>query len=288
MKNMKKIALLAVAALVLFSCVSKKSADRVEAERDELAREVAVKDSLIDDVFTSLNSISENLYAITTRENIVTSNVSGEIGVDQKTRISEDIAAIDLLLQENRATIQRLKNSTEGLRRANARIQELERLVENMTVQVAQKDADLASLRERLAALDIEGETLTQQVNTLSVDKAGLEATVALQTDALNEVYYIVGEDKELIDAGVVYKSGIFGRTMKVVNNYDLGKFTRVDRTGVDEIFVGHRKVTIVTTHPEGSYELVEGERGLVESIRIRDKARFWESSKILVVSYKK
>ena len=45
--------------------------------------------------------------------------------------------------------------------------------------------------------------------------------------------------------------------------------------------------MTVVSTHPEGSYELVTDGSKSVEKLLITDPVRFWESSKVLVVSYK-
>ena len=63
--------------------------------------------------------------------------------------------------------------------------------------------------------------------------------------------------------------------------------FTQADSRLLSEIPVGHRKVTVVSTHPEGSYELVTDGSKSVEKLLITDPVRFWESSKVLVVSYK-
>ena len=39
--------------------------------------------------------------------------------------------------------------------------------------------------------------------------------------------------------------------------------------------------------HPEGSYELVTDANKVVEKLIITDPVRFWESSKILIISCK-
>ena len=52
------------------------------------------------------------------------------------------------------------------------------------------------------------------------------------------------------------------------------------------EVPVGQKRVTVVTTHPEDSYRL-EGDGKVVSRLVITDPARFWESSKVLIVSYK-
>ena len=55
----------------------------------------------------------------------------------------------------------------------------------------------------------------------------------------------------------------------------------------LSEIPVGHKRVTVVSSHPEDSYQLVVDADKNVEKLLITDPARFWETSKTLIVSYK-
>ncbi len=291
---MKNWLVVVAALLSLASCTGKKSPDRLHEERDSLALLVTEKDSIIDDVFSSINLIAENLNAIKTRERIVTTNTNGEISKEQRAQINEDIAAIGELLEQNRATIERLKGSTERLRQANVRIQELERLVDNLTRQIREKDADIETLKGELDRLHIRVTELTATVDTLHSGMAGLseenrtlESTVAEQGDRLNTVYYIVGSDRELIRDGIVVKSGGIGRTMVLSNNYDLSKLTRVNKENVTRIAVGEKRVTIVTPHPAGSYELIMSDRNTVDELVIKDPEKFWETSRVLVIAYR-
>jgi len=50
---------------------------------------------------------------------------------------------------------------------------------------------------------------------------------------------------------------------------------------------IGHKKATLVSSHPAGSYEFVMNDSGVFESLVIKDKSKFWEYSKVLVISYK-
>ena len=43
----------------------------------------------------------------------------------------------------------------------------------------------------------------------------------------------------------------------------------------------------LVSSHPAGSYEFVMNADGVFEELQIKDKTKFWEYSKVLVVSYK-
>lgn len=291
---MKNILILLLVLSSVFACVSKKSADRLAKDNDSLAMVVAAKDSLINDVFLSINLISENLEAIKMRENIVTANTTGDISKEERVQINEDIAAIGDLLAQNRETIERLKSSTEKLRAANVKIQELEHLVQTLTRRLADKDADIAAMKEELVKMHVEVDELNAAVgnlhtnaNRLNENNSKLESVVSSQTDALNTVYYIVGTEKELINRGIIVKSGFIGRTLKVNNDYDMAKLTKADKRTLEKILVGRKKITVVTIHPETSYELRMNDGSTTESLIITDPDKFWESSKVLVISYK-
>ena len=108
----------------------------------------------------------------------------------------------------------------------------------------------------------------------------------ALQNQ-LNTVYYIVGAEKELRDAQIINKQGFIGRTLTVGRNSNFDSFTMTDSRLLSEVPVGQKKATLVTSHPEGSYELVTDANKVVEKLIITDPVRFWESSKILIISCK-
>ena len=103
----------------------------------------------------------------------------------------------------------------------------------------------------------------------------------------LNTVYYIVGPEKELREAQIIDKQGFIGRTLTVNNTGNLESFTKADSRLLSEIPVGRKKVSVVTAQPADSYELVTDADKIVEKLLITDPVRFWEASKVLIISYK-
>ena len=273
-----------------FSCVSRQTANKLTSQKDSLALVAAAKDSILNDVFASLNAISENLDMIKSRENIVTAQ-SGELSRETKIKIAEDIQEIDQLLQENRQTIERLKNSAAQLRKANVRIAKLDNLVATLNEQINQKDREISSLKENLEKKNVEVKQLTNKVATLNstvaeldVKRAALEIQVDNQARELSTAYYIVGTAKELIAQDVITKSGFLKKTFKVNGNTDINNMTRVDTRTTSGFKINHKKIAIASTHPSDSYTLVKNANGEIEKLEIKDRVRFWESSRVLVV----
>ena len=286
MKHIATAAALGVVAL-LASCVSRQVAVEAESRSDSLELVVSAKDSLINAVFADINAISENLALIKSRENLITVAGESEGGRRPVEEIDNDIKAIDRLLRENRAKIESLQRSAAQLRKANLRIDGLEKMIADMNRQLAEKKAEVEQLRESLVRMGDEVKSLTEEVAVRSAEVENLSGEKVELQDQLNTVYYIVGAEKELRDAQIINKQGFIGRTLTVGRNSNFDSFTMTDSRLLSEVPVGQKKATLVTSHPEGSYELVTDANKVVEKLIITDPVRFWESSKILIISCK-
>ncbi|WP_298032745.1 hypothetical protein [uncultured Alistipes sp.] len=285
---MKYVVVMALgAAFVLASCVSKSTAVKVEVQRDSLVTVVGEKDSLINAVFEDLNAISENLALIKTRENLISVAGETEGGRRPVAEINNDIAAIDRLLQDNKRKIASLQRAAAQLRKANLRIDGLEKMIADINAQLAEKKSEIAELRESLTRMGAEVENLTEEVAVQSTRAENLTTEKLELENQLNTVYYIVGPEKELREAQIIDKQGFIGRTLTVNKTGNLESFTKADSRLLSEIPVGRKKVSVVTAQPADSYELVTDADKIVEKLLITDPVRFWEASKVLIISYK-
>ena len=286
----KLIYLFIVATMLLTSCVSKQVVLDTESQRDSLARVVRTKDSLIETVFADINAISDNLARIKARENIITAVDPEGIRrpIDQ---INSDIAAIDELMQENRERIAGMERTAQQLRKANVKIKSLEHLISDLNGQLDEKNNEISQLRTRVAEMSVEVEQLEtkleeeiavhrQEVDSLTQNNSNLD-------EQLHAVFYFVGQEKKLREAQIIDKRGFIGRTLKTAASNSLDFFLQVDSRELLEVPIRQKRVTLVTSHPEGSYQQIEADDKVVLKLVITDPVRFWESSKVLIVSYK-
>lgn len=217
---------------------------------DSLELVVSAKDSLINAVFADINAISENLALIKSRENLITVAGESEGGRRPVEEIDNDIKAIDRLLRENRAKIESLQRSAAQLRKANLRIDGLEKMIADMNRQLAEKKAEVEQLRESLVRMGDEVKSLTEEVAVRSAEVENLSSEKVELQNQLNTVYYIVGAEKELRDAQIINKQGFIGRTLTVGRNSNFDSFTMTDSRLLSEVPVGQKKATLVTSHP--------------------------------------
>ena len=201
--------------------------------------------------------------------------------------VRNDIAAIDRLLQENRTKIAALQQTSAKLRKANLHIEALEKTIAQLNAQLSEKTTEIERLRTELEQRGIEVAALTEQVQTSSAQVEYLSGEKTDLENRLNTVYYIIGAEKDLRDAQIIDKQGFIGRTLTVNKNGNLESFIQADSRLLEEVPIGHKRVTIVSTHPDGSYQLITDADKTILKLVIDDPARFWENSKVLVISYK-
>lgn len=291
-KQMKKF-LIAIAIVVFAaSCGNKQEVDKLKAENQKLSQLVSVKDTTLNKIFNSLSEVEENLETVKQKQNIISvSTKQGELSRDVKDRIKDDIAQINELLEKNKQTIANLQGTAKRLKAANIKIDGLEKMIDQLTKQNGEKDAEIASLKDQLTKLNVQLADLNTRVDTLSAKKRALEENVTARTNELNTAYFIIGSQKELEQKGIINRSGGFigiGRTATVNANVNLDAFTKIDIRTFQGVEIGHKNVKILSTHPSDSYNLKVDSKNFCSGIEITNSKKFWQSSKYLVITYRK
>lgn len=279
-----------LAALLLFAgCADRPAVVRSDPQRDSLLAVIDRKDSLIEAVFADINAITENLARIKIHEKMI-STAPAE-GIERPIdRVNSDLAAIERLLAENRAKIADLQRSAARMRGARLRIGELERLIEGLETQLAGKDSELSQLRAELAEQAIEVQRLNERI---AVEQTTHREEIAELTERneeldrdLHAVCYVVGSRRKLIEAGILDRGGLVGR-IRVSADNSSEFFMQADSRELVEIPIRQKRVKIVTSHPESSYRLIRNSDRTVVKLVITDPVRFWESSRVLIVSHR-
>lgn len=279
---MKKYFLLWLLPL-LFACQSDMDkpyheVDRLKAENQELLDAANENEESINAMVRSLNEIEENLALIKEKESAISvkTTLETEFPEDQKEKIIEDIQFINGLMIENRQKIAWLK---QELNKSNIRIDEFEKLVARLALELEEKEIEITELKDELSLLQIDYKVLA----VASMEQAEL---IGMQIEELNTAFYCYGTFKELKEQGVVTKEGGFigiGRTEKLTEDFNKRYFTRVDITETSEIDILSKKAKLVTSHPSDSYEW-KGSDNKVDKLLISDHDKFWSASKYLVI----
>lgn len=272
--------------LSMYSCTEDKGTNnattdstataQTNQEIAQLKEESAAKDSAINSFMEAFNTIQQNLDSIKQKEKIITNSAKGGDVKNKEDQIVEDIQSIYDMMNQNK---QKLAGVSAKFKKANLRIAELEKAIENLNQQILEKDAEIADLKDRLEKMNLEISDLTARYEETSAQSTE-------KTSKLNTAYYAFGTSKELKKQGVLTKEGGIiglGKTAQLGKDFNKNYFTKIDITQVTSFPLAAKKAKVVTNHPSGSYT-IEGTKDKVERFVITNPEEFWASSKYLVI----
>ena len=283
---MKKLIFAAAIALTITACDNRQAeVDQANRQKDSLASIINERDSSLNDFLSSFNEIEKNLDSIARKQNAINVNVDkqGELNKTAKERIIDNIAAINQLMNDNRAQIAELNRK---LKNSGNKIAHFETMIQTLNEQIAQKDRELADLNDKLNSLNTQVAQLQTSVDTLTRTTMAQSKTIDEQTTSLHTAYFVVGKSKDLQTMKVIDKTGGLlgiGKTSKLSSNFDNNKFTRIDYVQTSTIPIDSKGAKVITTHPSDSYTLNK-EKDKVVSLSITNAEKFWSASKYLVV----
>jgi len=282
---MKKMFVFAMTALMFAACgngTKEKLAEQTE-ENDSLVKVNAQMEQQIDELLGTLNDIEDGFRQINEAEGRMVLVRDGE-GASQSARLMEDMQFIREQMAQNKERIGQLQ---ERLRQSGVKSEQLARTIENLMAQMEEKTAEINKLREELEArnihiaeLDEQVASLNDDVNTLQDANAQLDQTVSQQDQQLNAAWYAIGSKRELKDHHILEN----GRVLQA--GFDASFFTQVDIRNMKDLNLNSKKAEILTSHPQDSYTLERNDNKLYE-LHITDPARFWSTSKYLVIEVK-
>lgn len=279
---MKKYIVILVIPL-LFACgrAAKEKAMELQARNDSLMNQTSQKDLAINDFMKSVNDIQGMLDTIKAKQQIIShSTQNGEMKVTAKDQILNDISSMYALMLKDKHEMDVLshKLKTSGLKLA-----EFQKMVDHLQQEIAAKDNELSSLRDRLEKMNIAVNTASRKIDTLSnivqtqTNQLTTQSqTINEQTTALNTAYYIMGTSKQLKEEKII-KGG------KILPDFNRSLFTKVDIRDLNKIPVQKKKAILLSNHPSTSFKLNK-EGKVVNSIEVTDEKSFWSNTKYLVV----
>ncbi|MCK9162939.1 MAG: hypothetical protein WCR29_00175 [Bacteroidales bacterium] len=283
-KNLLIIGLFAMVSL--FGCQDEKAQQAREKQiNDSFAQLMSAKDSELESLFQELNDIDASLNDITSQYSKVSkvANTSGEISKDTKSSIKSNIETINNLLSENK---RKVANVNARMNKNNKENQQLKTFVQNLESRIKEQEEQIQALTAELAKKNIQIDNLTKDIADLNTKSKQRDAQIMKIEDEKNSAYFVVGTKKELLDKQVIDRKGGFigiGKSSVLANNVDYSNLTKIDIRNTQEIPLTGKKIKIITSHPNDSYNL-EGDEKSPTSIRITNPEQFWRGNRCLVI----
>ncbi len=254
------------------------------AEKDRALNQVVEATKFADQVDAELRQVR----GLTSRVTVKKSDESGKTeAADAKKDILDRLSQLRSRLAARQAQVKALLDTMKTLRTDSSATATL----------LADLNARLATREKEIAAFQEEVQQLRTANAQLTAEKATLTDTVKAMDTRENKVFYVVGTKRQLIADGVVTEEGgsrgllivKLGKTLVPSRSIDESRFTGGDRRQVLTIPLprADRPYRIVSRHDVGLIDVAKKEkdgsfRG--ESIKIIDPAKFWASSRYLIV----
>lgn len=279
--------------LLLLSAVSCKN-NKVDmgdymAERDSIIQENKTKTQQLNELNGIITTIATGLDSIALQENILFTN-QGRDGVKlDRHLIAANLNHMADILARQRKKIQLLQDSLAN-RSSSESVERLQKVVEFLNQQLAEKDKVIQSLR---ADLNNSKKDITQLRASLSdmrtradrAEKKSKTLTTALskQDEIINECYIKIGTKKQLSAAGLL-KGGFLQKKKVNYEDVDKSKFSAVDIRKCREISLKSSNPKILTPQPSNrSYHFEESGDGHCVLV-ITNPTLFWSVSNYLII----
>lgn len=275
---MRKIVFLLVPIFFVMCQNSSKESKSVMVKNDSLQQLLIAKDSTIYAFLNTFSTIENNLEAIKDKEKIITLNAS-ETPKTKENQINQDVQLIYNLMLENKEKVAKLE---QQLKKAGIASKDFQKTIAHLKNKLQEKDLEILQLRGELKKLDVKVDDLSYSIDTLNFSNQARQMVINEQDKDLHTAYYLFGSMKELKDAEIIDKKGLFSGK-KLNKNFDKELFIKIDTREETYFPINAKKMKILTLHPEKSFTIV-GEKPIL-GIEIADPDEFWSISKYLVVA---
>lgn len=276
--------------LSVFSCKDKAVDMRgYMEERDSIMQENKVKTQQLDELNGILATISTGLDSIAIQENLLFESRGRDGVMLDRHQIAANLKNMADILARQRQKIQLLQDSLAN-KKSTESVERLQKVVEFLNHQLAEKDQVIQSLR---ADLNNSKKSITQLRTSLSsmrnkADKAEkknqmLTTALSKQDEIINECYVKVGTKKQLKNAGLL-TGGFLQKKRVNYEDVDKSKFNAVDIRKFREVTLNSSNPKILTPQPSNrSFHFEESGDGNCTLV-ITNPTLFWSVSNFLII----
>lgn len=280
-KTFKATAIVASIALFIFASCGKNSKAYKELQGDYDSINL-VSQAQISELDSIISLVLTNFQDINQMEGMIDVNtLKGEVEVNQRTKIEDNMRMIRERLQSNREEIAKLNKRLSASKHSAAGLQ---RTISALEKQLGVKTQEIIELTEELQRKNIQISQLDSMVTDLNKDVeenkqtiSHQEETIKSQDREINTVSYCVGTKTDLEDMNILKNGKV------ATENYENTYFRQVDKRNFSSLPLYAKKATLLTNHPESSYKLLKGNDKML-TLEITNSELFWSHSRVLVV----
>lgn len=277
---------------LLVSCGrSNNQASSVEKERDSLQAVNSQQQMILDNMTSTIAEISMSLDSIAIQEQMIIRGVDEFGNPLNKRNLKSKLRSLSEIIRNQR---EKMAAMEETMKVDKTAVGKLKNIIAYLNASLERKGLEIQKLRSELDSKNLNilqlrthVTNLKDTVATVQNENTEQKAQIARQDTSLNEVYYVIGTKEQLINAGVVSKTGtIIKKTRINFASIDKSVLTKADRRDLKSININGKSPKILSEVPKGSYSLQKDGNSSV--LTINDSDKFWSANnKILVIRVK-
>lgn len=283
---MKKLLLLfsVVMAIAFTSCDFETQAFKdMRAQRDSIQNLQRTQLTELEEYMSLIQEVDSSFDLICESQNLLSVATYDEYGNQtMRQKIEDNIYTINNLLADNNAKIAELE---ERLNESDIKSSKLQSTIKRLKKDLEAKNKEISQLYKDLEAKNFKIDSLLVE-NQLSNQRAAeLLALTEAQLAQLN------AQDASMNTAYFfmgtrrnIKDNGINVKDYK--QGYPTNLFTPIDVRTFDRLETNSKSAKILTKHPEGSYELVRDAEKYYTLV-IKNPTEFWNASRHLIIQIK-
>lgn len=289
MKFFKSIFALFV-LLSAFSCKNEKvDMSKYMVERDSIMQENKAKTQQLDELNGVIATIATGLDSIAIQEHILFTNKGRDGVMLDRQQIAANLKGMAEILARQRQKIQMLQDSL-ATKKSSQGVERLQKVVEFLNQQLAEKDkviqslrADLKNSKKDITQLRASLSDMRTRASNAEQKTKVLTTALSKQDEVINECYVKIGTKKQLSAAGLL-KGGFLQKKKVNYEDVDKSKFNAVDIRKFREITLKSSNPKILTPQPSNrSFHFEESGDGNCTLV-ITNPTIFWSVSNFLII----
>lgn len=279
---------LGISLFLMSSCVENSQKYKALLMRADSLNAIAMQQNQeMEQLLADVNNLTAGMQSLREAEHLLTLETEkenkGSKSKQQIARLKNDIQAISEAIAGYKTQIAKLEGKSKS------QSVEFKRMIANLNAELELRSekineitGQLAATNKELAVKVEEVKILTQNVDSLDKESKTQQITIAEQDQAIHMANYLIGTRKELKDAAVISRQGIFCPPI-VSSQVQNADFISIDIREVKNIPLNNKKAKVLSAHPVDSYALEADEEGNLV-LKINDENVFWKQTKYLVV----
>lgn len=295
MKKERKLVLLMavmVLSITMFSCKNGNQSQQLQSQLDSLSLQDSVHQQDVNSMQDFITIMSDGLDSISAQEGLLKQMGGREGNRIDKVRMREQLVSLSQLIQRQKQRISDLEQQLAQQKKSDKSgyTAKIQKLIDYYKKQLDEKDETIAELKEELNNKNANIASLNENVKKLTASNEELgntvesqKATIDEQDQTIHTGYVKIATGKELKKLGIL-KGGFLQKKKVDVSDINTAGFKKIDIRNYDGAELQALNPQVLTQMPASSYEIIKHPKTGSSTLKIKDPALFWSTSKCLII----